>query len=167
MKINKGVEWATHACTLLALLPKAWTLSAEDLANYHDVPPAYMAKQMQALSRAGIVTSQRGAIGGYRLAKPSSVITLWHIMEAVEGSTPAFHCTEVRQNGPCGARAQDCRTPCGIAASFFKAEQAFRSALNDVTLLDMMHAATAQSTPEKAEKIADWIKDSSSKPSQL
>ena len=166
MKINKGVEWAAHACTLLAVLPKGWTLSAEALAIYHQVPPAYMAKQMQALSRAGLVTSQRGAIGGYRLTKAPSEVTLWQIMEAIEGSSPAFHCTEVRQNGPCGARAQNCRTPCGIAASFFKAEQAFRSALNEVTLLEMMHAAAAQSTPDKASKIANWVRDNSSQPSQ-
>ncbi|KJS37212.1 MAG: Rrf2 family transcriptional regulator [Hyphomonas sp. BRH_c22] len=161
MKINRGVEWAAHACTLLAALPQDWTLSAEALADYHNVPPAYMAKQMQALSQAGIVVSRRGAVGGYSLAKSPKEISLWNIMAAVEGSGPAFRCTEIRQNGPCGAKAKDCKKPCGIAASFFKAEQAFKDVLSQVTLLDMIHDAAASSTPEKAVKIADWIKENS------
>ena len=61
MKINSGVEWAAHACALLATLPPGWSLSAQALAAYHEVPPAYMAKQLQALSKAGIVKSNRGA----------------------------------------------------------------------------------------------------------
>ena len=161
MKISKGVEWTAHACTLLAALPKDWSLSAEALADFHDVPPAYMAKQMQALSRAGIIISQRGAVGGYKLAKPPKEITLWNIMAALEGKSPSFHCTEIRQNGPCGAKPKDCQEPCSIAASFFKAEQAFRNVLRKVTLLDLMRDAAANATPEKAMKIANWIRDNS------
>jgi Rrf2 family protein len=88
MKIASGVEWAAHACALLAMLPKGASLSAEALANYHDVPPAYMAKQMQALRRAGLIVSQRGAVGGYRLAATPNDINLWDITEAIEGSAP-------------------------------------------------------------------------------
>ncbi len=157
MKISKGVEWAAHACTLLAILPEGWSLSAEALAEYHDVPPAYMAKQMQALSRAEIIISQRGAVGGYRLAKSPGEVSLWDIMEAIEGRGSAFRCTEIRQNGPCGAKASDCKNLCGIASAFLTAEKAFRRVLSKITLIDSINDAAQQSNPEKAAKIVDWL----------
>ena len=118
MQISKGVEWACHAAALMSALPEDKALKADALARYHGVPAAYMAKQLQALSKAGIVSSSRGKHGGYRLAKPPAAITLWDITAAIEGSKPAFRCAEIRQNGPCAARKESCNTPCAIAASF-------------------------------------------------
>ncbi|MEO1407462.1 MAG: Rrf2 family transcriptional regulator, partial [Pseudomonadota bacterium] len=112
MKINKGVEWAVHAAALMAALPEGDGLSADSLARYHEVPPAYMAKQLQALSRARIVQSTRGARGGYRLARSTSEITLLDIWLAIEGGGPVFRCSEIRQNGPCGFKRSDCKQPC-------------------------------------------------------
>ncbi|MEL6323858.1 MAG: Rrf2 family transcriptional regulator [Pseudomonadota bacterium] len=163
MQIGKGVEWAAHACTLLAALPKDWALPAEALAAYHDVPPAYMAKQMQALARAGLVVSRRGAAGGYRLAKPALEITLWDITAALEGSSPAFRCTEIRQNGPCGSAPEACRTPCAIAASFHAAEAAFRDSLKTVSLFDVMTKVAGQSDPAKNKTIVAWIEENATR----
>lgn len=157
MKVNSGVEWAAHACTLLAALPPGWTLSAEALANYHDVPAAYMAKQMQALSKAGLIQSQRGASGGYSLARAPTTISLWDVMSAIEGTRPAFRCSEIRQNGPCGASPKECKVPCGIAASFFAAEEAYRGSLRAVTIADMLQESVVQGSPDKTSKIKKWV----------
>ena len=67
MRMSEGVEWTAHACVLLAALPPGIGLPANALAEFHELAPAYMAKHMQALARAGIVQSIRGAGGGYRL----------------------------------------------------------------------------------------------------
>ena len=53
MKIGKGVEWAAHTCALLALLPAGATLPGDALADFLGVPTPYLAKQLQALGRAG------------------------------------------------------------------------------------------------------------------
>ena len=45
---------------------------ATRLAEYHGVPAPYLAKHLQALSRAGIVESSPGPRGGYRLARPAA-----------------------------------------------------------------------------------------------
>jgi Rrf2 family protein len=112
MQISKGVEWAVHATSLMSGLPENAGLKAETLADYHGVPKAYMAKQLQALSKAGLVRTSRGAHGGYRLAKPSDEISLWDIMTAIEGGKPAFRCTEIRQTGPCALKPKDCHKSC-------------------------------------------------------
>ena len=164
MNINKGVEWAAHACFLLAALPKNWTLSAQALAEFHDVPPAYMAKQMQALSRAGLVKTSTGRKGGYSLAKESQDISMWDIMAAIEGANPSFRCTEVRQKGPCGISEKDCNAPCAIAKTFYTAEQAFRASLQTTSLSEIIQSVANNASKDKVEEITKWLNANAMQP---
>ncbi|MEM8918478.1 MAG: Rrf2 family transcriptional regulator [Pseudomonadota bacterium] len=157
MQISKGVEWAVHAAALLNGLPSGRGLKAEALARYHGVPAPYMAKQMQAMSKAGIIRSSRGAHGGYRLAKPAEQITLWDITAAVDGKGQAFRCTEIRQNGPCGLKPEDCRRPCQIAVAFARAEQAFRDSLAAVSLADLAGQVLNDSEPGHLLAMMNWL----------
>ena len=162
MKIGKGVEWAAHACAILALLPPRAALSRDALADYLGVPAPYLAKQLQALSRAGLVSTQRGAAGGYQLARDADTISLWDITAALEGAAPSFRCTEIRRNGPCGASPSECARPCDIAAAFHQAEQAYRSVLADVPLTQIVAGATAVATNWRKKQIGDWIEEHAS-----
>ena len=157
MRMNQGVEWAVHACTVLATLGPERALSAAALAEYHGVPAPYMAKQLQLLSKAGIVRTARGKTGGYTLARPAAQITLWQIARAVDGSLPMFRCSEIRQRGPCAARREDCRKPCGIAAVFAAAEDAYRAALDAVSLEDLVVQFVAVTSPQKLRQSAEWL----------
>ncbi len=157
MQISKGVEWAVHATSLMSGLPENAGLKAETLADYHGVPKAYMAKQLQALSKAGLVRTSRGAHGGYRLAKPTAEISLWDIMTAIEGGKPAFRCTEIRQNGPCALKPKDCHKSCPIAAAFMAAEKAFRDSLAAVSLADLGGQFVADSSPEHLLHLMEWL----------
>ena len=76
MKLGEGLEWSLHCCTVLGSLPPGVALPASRLAEFHDVPPAYLAKQLQAMSRAGIVETTPGRRGGYRLARPAGEVSL-------------------------------------------------------------------------------------------
>jgi Rrf2 family protein len=137
MKLGDGVEWALHCCVLLAALPPDDALPATRLAEYHGVAGAYLAKHLQALARAGIVESTPGRGGGYRLARPADKITFLDVVEAVEGEEPAFRCTEIRQRGPVGASPSALRSPCAIAATMARAEQAWRRELQARTIADV------------------------------
>lgn len=161
MKLSRGVEWATHSCTVLAALPEDRELSAEALAEFYDLPSAYLAKQLQALRRGGIVQSSRGKGGGYRLARPANMISLLDIVRAIEGPEPAFRCSEIRQNGPCALKKADCKRPCEIAAAFGKAEQVFRDALAAQTLDSLISEFVSGATPAHLIDMAGWIKEKS------
>ena len=156
MRINKGVEWAVHACTLLVPLPTGRGLSLAALATYHGVPEPYMAKQMQALSKAGLVRTSRGKTGGYALAKAPDAISLWDIKVAIDGDTPAFRCTEIRQNGPCAVKAEDCVQACPIAAAFAAAEAAYREALQSVRLSDLVASVSSGGDTAHMLDILRW-----------
>ena len=157
MQLSRGVEWATHCCTILAMVPPGAGIPAEALADFFGVPAAYLAKQLQALRRAGIVESSRGKRGGYRLARSVDAVSLLDIVHAVEGRTPAFRCTEIRRNGPCGLKPAECKRPCEIAHAFADAEEAWRSALAGKLLAAIMAEAAQNSTPRHMLDIVDWV----------
>lgn len=164
MRIGKGVEWAAHACAVLALLPSGAVLSRDPLADYLGVPAPYLAKQLQALSRAGLVQTQRGVAGGYRLDRSPDEISLWDITAALEGTQPSFRCTEIRRNGPCGASPAECPGPCDIAAAFQKAELAFRDYLRAVPLSQIVSGAASLATTFRKQRIRDWISEHATQP---
>lgn len=159
MQLAKGIEWTTHICTILALLREGQGLNVDALADFFEIPAAYLAKQMQLLRRAGIVESLRGKGGGYRLARRVDEISLLDIVTAIEGPMPAFRCTEIRQNGPCGLKPADCKRPCEVASAFAAAEQTYRDALAAKSLASIMQEAAMNSSPEHMMEIAEWVQD--------
>lgn len=161
MRLSEGVEWAVHACTLLAVLPDRRALPASRLAEYHGVPPAYLAKHLQSLSRAGIVESVPGPRGGYRLARPAAEVPILDIVLAVDGDDTAFRCSEIRQRGPAAQPPERYRRPCGIARAMWSAEEAWRQVLRDTTLADVLHGLAVDVPPEAAVTTAVWIQEAS------
>ncbi|HQR78842.1 MAG TPA: Rrf2 family transcriptional regulator [Actinomycetota bacterium] len=55
------------------------------IAERQDLPTDYVRSAMSDLRRAGIVSTRRGRVGGYRLARPADQITLADIIRAVDG----------------------------------------------------------------------------------
>jgi Rrf2 family protein len=158
MKLSEGVEWSCHACAVLAGMPQGLALSASALAAFHALPPAYMAKHLQALSRAGIVRSVRGVGGGYRLARPANEISLWDIRQAIEGATPDFQCREIRRNGPCSEFGTSSR-PCNVAAAFWTAERAYQQSLQSVTVAHIAHGVAKLYGAKGAARFQAWVKE--------
>ena len=159
MKLSDGVEWGLHCCTVLALLPHDAALPAGRLAEFHGVPGAYLAKHLQALSRAGIVESVPGKHGGYRLARSPAEVTLLDIVTAIEGNEYAFRCTEIRQRGPAAMPAREYRIPCGIARAMHRAEAAYRAELKKQTVGDIVVGLGRDVHPKSAEKAARWLQE--------
>jgi Rrf2 family protein len=58
--------------------------TAMKLSEVTEVPAPYLAKVLQGLVRAGLVTSRRGLHGGFMLAKSPRELTIWDIIQAVE-----------------------------------------------------------------------------------
>jgi Rrf2 family protein len=166
MKLGDGVEWALHCCTVLGAMPPHQAVPASVLAEFHGVPSAYLAKQMQALSRDGIVESVPGRNGGYKLARPSAAITVLDVVLAIDGRDRAFRCTEVRQQGPSAVAPSRYIKPCGIAAAMWRAEEAFRHELGATTLADLVAELDTEVDPEQTEKAFVWLVERLSAPLQ-
>ena len=66
-------------------------LTIPEIAGAEGLSSEYTAKIMRALREGGLVTSTRGAAGGYRLARPAREITPWDVIQALGGSL-FVHC---------------------------------------------------------------------------
>lgn len=157
MQLGEGVEWALHCCTVLALVPPDRALPAAKLAEFHGVPAAYLAKHLQALSRAGVVETTPGKRGGYRLGRRADEITLLAVVDAVEGARPVFACTEIRQRGPAALPASEYRSACTITKAMRQAEAAYRAELEARTVADLVTDLATVIDPRSVDKAAAWL----------
>lgn len=157
MRFGEGVEWAAHCTVVLATLPDRSALPAARLAEYHGIPAPYLAKSLQALMHAGIVASAPGRRGGYRLARPPAEITLFDVVEAIEGPEPFFRCTEIRRRGPTAMPARAYSASCAITAAMGRAEAAWREELQAVTVAAIVSEVAATAPGQAREKTAVWL----------
>jgi len=70
---------------LLTLATATGSVTAEHLAEEQDLPPRFLGAILSDLRRAGLVVSQRGSEGGFRLARPASDITIADALRAISG----------------------------------------------------------------------------------
>jgi len=159
VRLSEGVEWGLHCVVLAAMLPADAALPAGRLAEYHDVPSAYLAKHLQALSRAGILEALPGPRGGYRLARPADQITVLDAVEALEGCEPAFRCTEIRRRGPARVAAREYRVPCSIHVVMDRADAAWRAELAGTSIADLVGMVLASAPPPTLEKGWSWLQE--------
>ncbi|WP_367137018.1 Rrf2 family transcriptional regulator [Saccharothrix sp. HUAS TT1] len=138
MKLPVSTEWVLHCATTLAQLEPGATASAAQLAAYYDLPAPYLAKQLQALVRAGVLTATTGPRGGFRLARPAAEVTLLQVVEAVDGAAPPYECQEIRQRGRGALAPEDCREVCPLAAKMADAHEAWRRSLAADSLADVL-----------------------------
>lgn len=159
MRMSEGVEWAAHCCLLLDWIGDADPVPTAELAAAFELPPPYLNKQLQALVRAGILTSTRGKRGGFALARPLDRITLLDLVDAIEGPDPAFRCTEIRQCGlGAGTPRPAFRAPCDVAAAMHAAEAEWRAGLESRTLAAVRHSAEVR-LPHLGREARDWYAD--------
>lgn len=147
MKLGDGVEAAIHCTALLAGLDEARTLSGAALAEFHGVSPTYLLKHLKALVHAGVLQSVPGPNGGYQLARDPAGVTLLDVVLAVEGPQPAFRCGEIRQRGPGALDATAYAKPCGIKTAMLRAERAYRAALRETKLSDLIAEYNREADP--------------------
>lgn len=155
MKMSGGVEWAIHCCVVLSQAEEP--VPAQRLAEFHGISRTYLAKHLQQLSRAGLVSSTEGRVGGYALTRPADRITVLDVVLAIEGREPAFRCTEIRQNGPLPASPQACKKACGVARAMHAAEQAWRTALEGVTIADLAASVEADAGADTFVRVREWL----------
>ncbi|MCX5121740.1 Rrf2 family transcriptional regulator [Micromonospora sp. NBC_00362] len=137
MRMSEGVEWALHSCLNLSWVDSGRAVTAAKLAAFYELPAAYLNKQLQALTRAGILSSSSGPRGGFQLARSPAAITLLDIVTAIEGPDEAFRCDEILRQGPGGDPETDYRQTCLISQGMRRADIAWRRELAAQTLADI------------------------------
>ena len=102
---SRQCEYALQAVLYLALKPEGVRTSIRDLSKRIQIPHHFLAKILQQLVYKGLLISQKGPRGGFALAKPAKAITLFNIVEAIDGVEFTTNCVlgfpECSGKNPC------------------------------------------------------------------
>ena len=97
MQISAKGEYAIRAVLDLALERASGLTPIQEIAARQGIPQRYLEQVLLALKRAGLLTSRRGAAGGYHLTRPPEDISVGDVLRAVEGVRAPF---EAQRRGP-------------------------------------------------------------------
>ena len=84
MLFNQTAEYALRAMAHLALLPAGQSVRARDLSTATNIPADYVSKVLRRMVREGLLHSQKGHGGGFRLARAPADITFAEVLAAAE-----------------------------------------------------------------------------------
>ena len=84
MRVSAKVDYGLRAMVELAAAPPGFVTSSE-LATAQEIPPKFLENILLQLRHAGLITSQRGAEGGHRLARAPEEISVADVIRALEG----------------------------------------------------------------------------------
>ena len=85
MRISARADYAVRAALQLAASRDEGPLKAEAIADAQDIPHKFLESILNDMRRGGLVISQRGGNGGYRLAEPAESISIADVIRTVDG----------------------------------------------------------------------------------
>ena len=129
-RLSKTTDYGIVLMAQLASAPGRIPQNARELAISSDLPIPMVSKILKALAREGRLVSQRGAKGGYQLARPADQITVPEMIAALEGPIALTDC-----NLHEGACSQEPR--CHVRTPWQRINRAVHDALSRIRLADL------------------------------
>lgn len=104
MWISRRTDYATRALVALVLDGGERPVKLQELADRTDVPVSILEQVLPQLRSAGIVRSERGPSGGYRLNHDPETVTLERIVRVLQGPLAPIACATRHEPEPCSMR---------------------------------------------------------------
>ena len=143
MKISTKGRYALRLMIDLAQHDAGGYIPLRDISRRQEISAKYLEQIVVQLSRAGFVTSTRGAQGGYTLTNPPEATTVGEILRVLEGSLSPVDCVD----HPNCANSDHC-----VSLSIWKKMKvALDEVVDNITLADMA-AEYAEKNPDVAAK---------------
>lgn len=133
LRITKLTDYAVLVLSDMSRPESLEAQAARDVAERTRIPQPTVSKVLKLLARAGLVASERGKNGGYRLARLPHAITVADIVDAVEGPIAITECSSAEDRSACGLEGS-----CATETNWLRINDAIRLALSGITLADMI-----------------------------
>ena len=133
MKVSLRVTYGIIAAVDLALHDAEQPVCAKSIAKRRAIPARFLEQVLHAMKKAGVVTSQRGAQGGYVLSRKPSEVSVADILHALEGPL-------METNGAAGSRSaatRGAKREVLLAHIWDRVKQAELSVLSEVTVEEL------------------------------
>lgn len=152
MQISARVDYALRALCELAV---AWEedpkrlVKADELATRQDIPARFLEGILGSVRKAGLVFSQRGAEGGYRLARDPQDISMAEVIRVLDGPLGA-----VRSEAP--EDAEYAGPAAHLRVVWVATRAALRSVLENTSLADVVAGRTSPEVDALLETPGAW-----------
>jgi FeS assembly SUF system regulator len=132
LRISKLTDYGTVVLAHLAGNPDA-VCSAADVSATTGIGAPTVSKLLKSLAKADLVSSTRGANGGYQLTRDPREISAADVIDALEGPVSITECSS--SDSHC-----DYEQDCSVGSSWKRINVAIRHALEDVSLIDLLRS---------------------------
>ncbi len=129
MKLTKQTDYSLRVLIFLGT-HRGKPATIERVADVYGISRNHLMKVVHHLATAGLLDTQRGRTGGFRLAKPPSEIRIGDVVRMTE---PDFAMVECLNSGSCVIDG-----PCRLKGILWKGTQEFLAGLNQYTLADLL-----------------------------
>ncbi len=128
LKLTKKADYGLIALRHLAAANRS--VSAKDIAEAYRIPLPMLSKILQKLARTGLLVSEQGTNGGYRLARDAHEITALEVIRTIDGPIILTHC--FTEHGEC-----DQSELCPVREPLRKVHEGILRLLSSITISDM------------------------------
>jgi Rrf2 family protein len=136
LKLTKKADYGLIALRHLAVQPTTrLSASAKDMAEAYRIPLPLLSKVLQKLVRTGMLVSEQGVNGGYKLARPAGDINTLEVIRAIDGPIILTQCfTEHAEPVECAQTAL-----CPVREPLRKVHEGILRLLSSITIADLTH----------------------------
>ncbi|MFK7896916.1 MAG: SUF system Fe-S cluster assembly regulator [Myxococcota bacterium] len=131
-KLSKATDYGIALMAQLASDPSGVPHNARELAQASDLPVPMVGKILKALAKEGILDSQRGSKGGYRLSRPPEELTVAAMIQVLEGPVALTDCAI----GPFQCEHESL---CTVRKPWQLISRVVERALSEITLADLVN----------------------------
>ena len=142
MKFSTRSRYALRLMAELACCAPDKPLPLKEISERQQLSLKYLEQIVTPLARAGLVKSERGSQGGYRLVKPAAEYTAGEILRAMEGSVAPIPCLESEVN-ECPLCDQ-----CFTLPIWTGLDEVINQYMHSVTLADLAHSLRNVQDPD-------------------
>ena len=150
MRISAKADYAVRAVVELAAGQDGTPVKAELVARAQGIPLNFLENILGELRHAGIVRSQRGAEGGFRLAKPADQVTIADVIRAVEGPLATVRGGPPEESAYPGAASE-------LPRVWIAVRKSLRNVVERVTVADVASGRLPRAIVKLADDPEAWV----------
>ncbi len=139
MKVSLRATYGIIAAVDLALHPIDQPVCAKSIAKRQSIPSRFLEQVLHAMKKAGVVTSQRGALGGFALSRKPSDVSVADIIDALEGPLLTANGATSQKSASSRGAKQDAL----LAHIWDRVKRAELSVLSEVTVEELANRQRA------------------------
>lgn len=149
LKLTRKADYGLISLKHMAM--KNGSASAREIADTYGIPLPLLAKILQKLAKAGFVRSEHGAAGGYRLRRDAREMTVFDVIQSIDG--PIFLTSCVTHGLECGVAER-----CNVREPLRKLHEGIQQLLENMTIAEMCKDEDGSAACAPAADTTEWSK---------